>query len=96
MFTSAGDVWSFGILLWEITTLGAAPYPTIQNDDILSLITKGYRMPKPEACSDELYKIILQCWDYYPDVSSLLLLADFVSVSLFRHLLIRVFGSLAC
>jgi len=54
LYTMKSDVWSFGILLWELVTLGAAPYPGILPERILQLLTTGYRMEKPDNCSDEV------------------------------------------
>jgi uncharacterized membrane protein len=53
-FTTSSDVWSFGITLWEIATLGATPYPTIGNDELLQKLIEGYRMPKPFNCPNEV------------------------------------------
>lgn len=47
--------WSFGVLLWEIATLGANPYPGVPLEQLYTLIQSGYRMDKPENCSQELH-----------------------------------------
>lgn len=54
IYTSRSDVWSFGILLWELVTLGAVPYPGITVQDLFKLLKEGYRMDKPNNCSNEL------------------------------------------
>lgn len=46
--------WSFGIVLWEIVTLGGSPYPGIPNEDLFRLLKDGYRMDKPENCSPDM------------------------------------------
>lgn len=65
--TTLSDVWSFGILLWEIVTLGANPYPAMKRDELIEQLRVGYRMPKPPFCSDELYAIMWQCWQTDPE-----------------------------
>ncbi|XP_060872662.1 proto-oncogene tyrosine-protein kinase receptor Ret-like isoform X2 [Metopolophium dirhodum] len=62
IYTSRSDVWSFGILLWELVTLGAVPYPGIIVQDLFKLLKEGYRMDKPNNCSVELYDIMNNCW----------------------------------
>ncbi|XP_072030238.1 fibroblast growth factor receptor 1-like [Amphiura filiformis] len=62
IFTSQSDVWSFGILLFEIITLGSAPYPGVSNHDIPRFLKRGYIMDQPEGCSDELYAVMKCCW----------------------------------
>ncbi|KAL5497198.1 hypothetical protein EMCRGX_G013624 [Ephydatia muelleri] len=66
IFTTYSDVWSFGITLWEISTFGGFPYPSISNDDLLKTLKVGYRMEKPENCSHEVYIIMLECWSGDP------------------------------
>eukprot|EP00061_Rhincodon_typus_P012027 g37478.t1 len=53
IYTSQSDVWSFGILLWEIVTLGGNPYPGIAPERLFNLLKTGYRMERPENCSEE-------------------------------------------
>ncbi|KAM7440905.1 hypothetical protein ABFA07_009896, partial [Porites harrisoni] len=66
-FTSQSDVWAFGVLLWELVTLGGTPYPTISNRELLRLLKTGYRMEKPDICDDEIYEIMTHCWMESPD-----------------------------
>jgi serine/threonine protein kinase len=61
------DVWSYGVLLWEIYTYGCTPYPTIPIEQILEKLTCGYRMDKPESCDLNIYhNIMLACWNLEP------------------------------
>ncbi|XP_052777179.1 tyrosine-protein kinase SRK2-like [Mya arenaria] len=62
-FTIKSDVWSYGILLTEITTHGQVPYPGMTNKEVLNQVECGYRMPKPLKCSDAMYEIMIKCWD---------------------------------
>ncbi|CAK9807810.1 Tyrosine-protein kinase receptor torso [Anthophora plagiata] len=64
--TTYSDVWSFGILLWEIVTMGALPYPEISSNAVLKLLKSGYRMERPLGCSIELYNIMFSCWNVRP------------------------------
>ncbi|XP_013413611.1 fibroblast growth factor receptor 3-like [Lingula anatina] len=67
IYTSQSDVWAFGIVLWEIMTLGATPYPGIASfEDLQKRIKRGYRMEKPEECPTEMYNIMLHCWQAEP------------------------------
>ncbi|KAG4071503.1 hypothetical protein HA402_011657 [Bradysia odoriphaga] len=66
MYTSHSDVWSYGILLYEIVTLGSTPYPSIQTGNLLKLLIEGYRMEKPLNCDDNIYELMLSCWRTVP------------------------------
>lgn len=65
LFTSASDVWSFGIVLWEIWTLGIIPYPGMTDDEVVSRINQWYRLYKPHECPSEIYNIMTLCWKEY-------------------------------
>ncbi|XP_061542275.1 LOW QUALITY PROTEIN: vascular endothelial growth factor receptor 3 [Phycodurus eques] len=67
VYTSQSDVWSFGVLLWEIFSLGASPYPGVQIDEeFCKRLKDGVRMRAPETASPEIYGIMLACWDGEP------------------------------
>ncbi|KAM9364520.1 proto-oncogene tyrosine-protein kinase receptor Ret [Pholidichthys leucotaenia] len=67
IYTTQSDVWSFGVLLWEIVTLGGNPYPGIAPERLFNLLKTGYRMERPENCSEEMYSLMLRCWKQEPD-----------------------------
>uniref|UniRef100_A0A1I8NXG9 receptor protein-tyrosine kinase n=1 Tax=Stomoxys calcitrans TaxID=35570 RepID=A0A1I8NXG9_STOCA len=62
VYTTQSDVWSYGILLYEIVTLGATPYPSIPTNRLLHLLKTGYRMEKPKNCGQEFYDLMNSCW----------------------------------
>ncbi|XP_029905736.1 mast/stem cell growth factor receptor kita isoform X2 [Myripristis murdjan] len=67
VYTFESDVWSYGILLWEIFSLGNSPYPGMPVDaKFYKLIKEGYRMDAPEFAPDEMYQIMRSCWDADP------------------------------
>ncbi|XP_067852048.1 macrophage colony-stimulating factor 1 receptor 1-like isoform X2 [Heptranchias perlo] len=67
VYTVQSDVWSYGILLWEIFSLGSSPYPGIPVDTrFYKLIRGGFQMDKPESATPELYDIMTQCWKLEP------------------------------
>lgn len=65
-FTIKSDVWSFGIVLYEIITYGQSPYPGMTNGQVLKKVLEGYRMPQHATCPDELYEIMISCWGQNP------------------------------
>nr|CDS20568.1 tyrosine protein kinase Fyn [Echinococcus granulosus] len=66
-FTVKSDVWSFGIVLYEIITHGQVPYPSMNNTETLNQVSSGYRMPRPSACPEGVYEVMLQTWDATPE-----------------------------
>ncbi|XP_070197550.1 vascular endothelial growth factor receptor 1-like [Littorina saxatilis] len=66
--TTKSDVWSYGILLWELFSLGGNPYPGVEiNEKFIGLLKTGYRMDKPKFASEDVYKVMMQTWDADPD-----------------------------
>ncbi|XP_064604810.1 tyrosine-protein kinase SRK2-like [Liolophura sinensis] len=66
-FSIKSDVWSFGVLLYEIFTYGKTPYPGISTANLQSLLHSGYRMQKPKNFPVQVYNIMLQCWQEHPE-----------------------------
>ncbi|XP_015429752.1 PREDICTED: proto-oncogene tyrosine-protein kinase ROS [Dufourea novaeangliae] len=62
VFTSQSDVWAFGVLMWEITSLGQQPYPARTNLEVLHHVRAGGRLPKPQNCPPGLHQLMLRCW----------------------------------
>ena len=65
-FSIKSDVWSFGIVLYEVITYGCFPYPGMMNEQVLEQLLQGYRTPHPPGCPDKLYDIMLDCWREEP------------------------------
>jgi serine/threonine protein kinase len=61
------DNWSFGILMWEIFTLGGNPYPTVPVENLFDYLKDGNRMSKPMYADDDIYKLMLDCWKFRAD-----------------------------
>ncbi|XP_068087282.1 ephrin type-A receptor 7 isoform X5 [Hyperolius riggenbachi] len=61
-FTSASDVWSYGIVMWEIMSYGERPYWDMSNQDVIKAIEEGYRLPAPMDCPAGLHQLMLDCW----------------------------------
>nr|BBD75251.1 fibroblast growth factor receptor-a [Parasteatoda tepidariorum] len=66
IFSPESDVWSYGVLIWEIFSLGASPYPTIPYEKMFQKLRNGHRMAKPDQCPSSVYGIMLDCWNYEP------------------------------
>uniref|UniRef100_A0A8C7INJ9 receptor protein-tyrosine kinase n=1 Tax=Oncorhynchus kisutch TaxID=8019 RepID=A0A8C7INJ9_ONCKI len=78
-FTSASDVWSFGIVMWEVMAFGERPYWDMSNCEVMKAINEAFRLPAPMDCPSTVYQLMLQCWlqerskrPRFPDIVSLL------------------------
>ncbi|KAM9708490.1 tyrosine-protein kinase receptor [Menidia menidia] len=67
IFTCKTDTWSFGVLLWEILSLGYMPYPCKTNQEVLEFVTSGGRMDPPKGCPGPVYRLMTQCWQHCPE-----------------------------
>ncbi|KAM7422756.1 hypothetical protein PAMA_010688 [Pampus argenteus] len=61
-FTSASDVWSFGIVMWEVMAFGERPYWDMSNHEVMKAINEAFRLPAPMDCPSAIYQLMLQCW----------------------------------
>uniref|UniRef100_A0A672N940 receptor protein-tyrosine kinase n=1 Tax=Sinocyclocheilus grahami TaxID=75366 RepID=A0A672N940_SINGR len=61
-FTSASDVWSFGIVMWEVMSFGERPYWDMSNHEVMKSINEGFRLPAPMGCPSAVNQLMLQCW----------------------------------
>ncbi|XP_054719002.1 insulin-like peptide receptor [Uloborus diversus] len=66
IFDSQTDVWSYGIVLWEMATLASQPYQGLSNEDVLKFVIAGNTMKKPEDCPEKLYNLMVMCWHRHP------------------------------
>ncbi|XP_068514768.1 ephrin type-A receptor 2 isoform X2 [Anas acuta] len=61
-FTSASDVWSYGIVMWEVMSYGERPYWELSNHEVMKAINEGFRLPAPLDCPSAVYQLMMQCW----------------------------------
>ncbi|KAJ8417577.1 hypothetical protein AAFF_G00224200 [Aldrovandia affinis] len=66
VFTTTSDVWSFGVVLWEIATLAEQPYQGLSNEQVLRFVMEGGLLDKPDNCPDMLFELMRMCWQYNP------------------------------
>ncbi|XP_065197156.1 uncharacterized protein LOC135828658 [Sycon ciliatum] len=66
VFTIKSDVWSFGVVMWEIGTLGEFPYPTVEYDELTEHLHQGHRLEKPMHADDRIYQLMRSCWHKDP------------------------------
>ncbi|XP_071231409.1 protein tyrosine kinase 2aa isoform X7 [Salvelinus alpinus] len=65
-FTSASDVWMFGVCMWEILMYGIKPFQGVKNNDVIGRIENGERLAMPHNCPPTLYSLMTKCWAYDP------------------------------
>ncbi|XP_052782551.1 uncharacterized protein LOC128218858 [Mya arenaria] len=65
--TDKSDAWSYGVVLWEIFSLGDAPYEAVRGKELPSQLKNGYRLPKPEQCDNKWYDVMTRCWQTKPE-----------------------------
>ncbi|XP_053320288.1 insulin receptor [Spea bombifrons] len=66
VFTTFSDVWSFGVVLWEITSLAEQPYQGLSNEQVLKFVMDGGSLEQPENCPPRLHRLMQMCWQYNP------------------------------
>uniref|UniRef100_A0A8C1VT45 Tyrosine-protein kinase n=1 Tax=Cyprinus carpio TaxID=7962 RepID=A0A8C1VT45_CYPCA len=92
-FTIKSDVWSFGILLYEIVTFGQMPYPTMTNYQVVQQLPKGYRMPCPLNCPKYLYDIMSECWKDSPADRPTFETLHLYVLSVYTHIVCSMYSS---
>ena len=58
--------WSYGVLLWEVVTVGGTPYSEINSEDLFEQLQAGMRLPRPPHCAQSVYNIMEECWKAFP------------------------------
>ncbi|XP_074634457.1 uncharacterized protein LOC141893000 [Acropora palmata] len=66
-YTTKSDVWSYGVVLYEIFTIGGSPYPRVDGRKVVNLLQEGYRMQRPEHVDKKLYQLMMNCWQSEPE-----------------------------
>lgn len=66
-FSSKSDIWAFGVLMWEVYTLGRMPYERMNNNEIADKVSSGYRLYRPQMASDKIYNVMSMCWHEKPE-----------------------------
>ncbi|KAK6997777.1 leukocyte tyrosine kinase receptor, partial [Biomphalaria glabrata] len=67
VFSVKTDVWSFGILMWEVFSLGHMPYPGCSNEEVMNLVAQGGRLESPGGCPSAVFDIMVSCWNVLPE-----------------------------
>ena len=75
-FSSCSDVWSFGVVMWEIFSFGADPYSEYTGREVSKFVTNGHRLLQPDGCSDPVYHVMRECWSTLPESRPTFMLLD--------------------
>ena len=67
IFSEKSDVWAFGVLMFEVFSFGQIPYPDLGLKDLLEYLTAGNRLGCPQAATEEIYEIMMECWKEDPE-----------------------------
>eukprot|EP00042_Codosiga_hollandica_P041687 m.374554 g.374554 ORF g.374554 m.374554 type:complete len:926 (-) comp56166_c0_seq1:359-3136(-) len=65
-YTISSDIWSFGVLCWEVFSMGEAPFKGMTAESLLLALKRGHRLPHPPTCPENMYLLMLKCWDLEP------------------------------
>ncbi|XP_037401197.1 insulin receptor b [Pygocentrus nattereri] len=66
VFTAHSDCWSFGVVLWEISTLAEQPYQGLSNEQVLKFVMDGGYLDQPDGCAERMHNLMQMCWQYNP------------------------------
>uniref|UniRef100_A0A3Q1H101 Tyrosine-protein kinase n=1 Tax=Anabas testudineus TaxID=64144 RepID=A0A3Q1H101_ANATE len=66
-FSSKSDIWAYGVLMWEVYTLGRLPYDRLNNTEIVEQVSRGMRLYRPQLANEKVYNIMMTCWHEKPD-----------------------------
>ncbi|XP_022100836.1 tyrosine-protein kinase CSK-like [Acanthaster planci] len=66
-YSTKSDVWSYGILLWELYSFGRVPYPRVPADNVILFVEEGNRMQPPDDCPENIYDVMVNCWKLRPE-----------------------------
>ncbi|XP_058495075.1 insulin receptor b [Solea solea] len=71
VFTAHSDCWSFGVVLWEISTLAEQPYQGLSNEQVLKFVMDGGYLDRPDNCPERMHNLMQMCWQYNPKMRPL-------------------------
>ncbi|KAF8567083.1 hypothetical protein P879_03314 [Paragonimus westermani] len=98
-FSHASDVWSFGICLWEMFSLGEHPYADQDSFEVLRQIEEGVRLPRPSLANDDVFAVMHDCWAYNPDArpkfSQLLIIFQHLATNVYENVETPEVGALS-
>ncbi|NWJ10661.1 ROR2 kinase, partial [Crypturellus undulatus] len=66
-FSIDSDIWSYGVVLWEVFSYGLQPYCGYSNQDVIEMIRNQQVLPCPDECPTLIYTLMLECWNEFPN-----------------------------